>query len=125
MRIDPAPSLQSGLCGVGASHRTPPQLVSRFVDMLLTEGGMFYRNGSGALMLAKVAASRLAAYCEPHMHPWDCLAGLLMVREAGGWTLDYPGGGALMNGGVVAASGPGGAAHLQSLMRQAEVPGVK
>jgi len=124
LRIDPELSLQNGLCGVGASHRTAPHLVSRFVDALLSEGGMFFRNGSGALMLADVAAGRLAAYCEPHMHPWDCLAGLLMVREAGGWTFDYPNGGALIDGGVVAASGPGGRAHLLSLMRHAEFPGV-
>jgi myo-inositol-1(or 4)-monophosphatase len=124
LRIDPELSLQNGLCGVGASHRTPPQLVSLFVDHLLSEGGMFFRNGSGALMLANVAAGRLAGYCEPHMHPWDCLAGLLLVREAGGWTLDYPQGGALLDGGVVAASGPGGAEHLKNLMRRAEFPDV-
>ncbi len=56
-------------------------------------GGVFFRNGSGALMLAYVAAGRLAGYVEPHMHAWDCLGGLLMIREAGGRTAPFPGGG--------------------------------
>jgi hypothetical protein len=41
-------------------------------------------------MLAYVAAGRLVGYFEPHMHAWDCLAGLLMVEEAGGRTGPYP-----------------------------------
>jgi myo-inositol-1(or 4)-monophosphatase len=53
---------------------------------LLASGGMFYRNGSGALMLAHVACGRLIAYYEPAMNSWDCLAGLCLIREAGGWT---------------------------------------
>ena len=41
-------------------------------------------------MLACVAAGRLAGYVEPAMNPWDSLAGLLMIREAGGVTHPYP-----------------------------------
>ena len=121
--IDPALDLKKGICAVGANHRTPPEYASRFIQALLIDGGMFFRNGSGALMLANVAAGRLAAYYEPHMNAWDCLAGLLLVREAGGWVLDYPGTGTLAQGGAVAASGPGGAEALRRLMRQSDVPG--
>jgi myo-inositol-1(or 4)-monophosphatase len=46
--------------------------------------------GAGALMLAHVAAGRYDGYCEPHMHPWDALAGLALIREAGGTSLCYP-----------------------------------
>ena len=35
-------------------------------------------------MLAYVASGRLLGYVEQHMNAWDCAAGLLMVREAGG-----------------------------------------
>jgi myo-inositol-1(or 4)-monophosphatase len=116
LRLDSTLTLVSGLTGIGASHRAPPEPVGRLVATLLAEGGMFFRHGSGALMLAYVAAGRLAAYWEPHMHPWDCLAGLLLVREAGGWTLDYPGDGQLASGGAVAAAGPGAAADLRALL---------
>jgi myo-inositol-1(or 4)-monophosphatase len=46
--------------------------------------------GAGALMLAHVAAGRYDGYSEAHMHPWDALAGLLLVKEAGGAQLRYP-----------------------------------
>src|SRR3546814_14570847 len=68
----------------GFSHRSRPEDVVPFIDALLRDGGMFMRNGSGALMLAYVAVGRLVGYFEPHINSWDCLAGLLLVREAGG-----------------------------------------
>ena len=47
------------------------------------------RVGSGALGLADVAAGRSEAYCELHINAWDCAAGILLVREAGGHTNDF------------------------------------
>ena len=51
---------------------------------LLGQGGIFFRNASGALMLAYVASGRLIGYVEEHMNAWDCIAGMLLVEEAGG-----------------------------------------
>lgn len=34
--------------------------------------------------MAYVAAGRLLGYVEEHMNAWDCLAGQLLVSEAGG-----------------------------------------
>jgi len=99
--------LTNSLTGIGASHRTTPAHVAEAIRRLMGAGGMFYRNGSGALMLAAVAAGRLGGYYEPHMHPWDCLAGLLMVREAGGRTHPFPAGAALEQGGRVLGAAPG------------------
>jgi myo-inositol-1(or 4)-monophosphatase len=65
------------------------------------------RAGSGALGLAYVAAGRTHGYCELHINSWDTLAGLLMVREAGGWTNDYLAGEALQRGNAVLACAPG------------------
>ena len=107
------PAARSPICGcsnaatgVGASHRTDPDWIGRVTEDLGRQGGVFFRNGSGALMLAYVAAGRLAGYIEPHMHAWDCLAGLLMIREAGGRTAPFPGGRRLMRGGRVIAAAP-------------------
>lgn len=83
LRVDPAQGLAGRLTAIDGSHRADPGQVGAVVSALMRAGGMFYRNGSGALMLADVAAGRLAAYYEPHMH-WDCLGGMLMVAEAGG-----------------------------------------
>jgi myo-inositol-1(or 4)-monophosphatase len=79
-----AASLTEGSVGTGSSNRRPLSNVVELISLLSAEGGVFFRNASGALMLAYVAAGRLLGYCEEHMHPWDCLAGLLMIEEAGG-----------------------------------------
>jgi myo-inositol-1(or 4)-monophosphatase len=50
------------------------------------------------------------------MHPWDALAGLLLVEEAGGRTLPYPGADGLAGGGAVIASAPGLYDALERLM---------
>ncbi|MEM1315427.1 MAG: inositol monophosphatase family protein [Pseudomonadota bacterium] len=43
------------------------------------------RNGAAALDLAYVAGGRLDGFWERGLKPWDMAAGLLMVREAGGF----------------------------------------
>ena len=73
---------------------------------LIMSGAEVKDHGAGALMLAHVAAGRFDAYLEPHMHPWDASAGLLMVQEAGGRVLPYPGARGLRMGGAVIASAP-------------------
>lgn len=50
------------------------------------------RLGSAALDLAYVAAGRLDGFWEKNLKPYDMLAGMLMVREAGGAATDYHGG---------------------------------
>ena len=73
--------------------------------------------GAGALMLAHVAAGRYDGYLEAHMHPWDALAGLLLVEAAGGRTRAYPGPAGLAAGGAVIASAPGIYDALERAMR--------
>jgi myo-inositol-1(or 4)-monophosphatase len=73
---------------------------------LIDAGTEVKDHGAGALMLAHVAVGRFDAYLEPHMHPWDASAGLLLVKEAGGCVLDYPGKNGLRAGGAVLASTP-------------------
>jgi myo-inositol-1(or 4)-monophosphatase len=61
------------------------------------------RFGAAALDLAWVAAGRLDAYWERNISPWDMAAGLLMVREAGGFVSDIDGGDAMLEKGHIAA----------------------
>ena len=46
------------------------------------------RTGSAALDLALVAAGRFDAYWEHNLQPWDMAAGMVIVREAGGFVSD-------------------------------------
>lgn len=77
-------SLGDGSVGVGFSNRRETQNVPGLIKALLDKGGIFYRNASGALMLAYVASGRLIGYVEEHMNAWDCIAGMLLIEEAGG-----------------------------------------
>ncbi len=77
-------SLTDGSIGVGFSNRVSTRGVQNLVAALLDAGGVFHRNASGALSLAYVAAGKLLGYSEEHMNAWDCLAGQLIVAEAGG-----------------------------------------
>lgn len=104
--VDRQTDLTHGLTSIGANFRVPAPLIAATIGKLMAAGGMFVRNGSGALSLAHVACGRLAAYYEPHMHAWDCLAGLLMIREAGGWTGDFAADGDLESGGEVIGCAP-------------------
>jgi myo-inositol-1(or 4)-monophosphatase len=49
------------------------------------------RSGSAALDMAYVAAGRADGYWERGPEPWDYMAGILMIREAGGRVTDYTG----------------------------------
>lgn len=47
------------------------------------------RFGSAALDLAYVACGRYDGFWEPYLKPWDTAAGMLLVKEAGGFVTDY------------------------------------
>ena len=66
-------------------------------------------------MIAYVAAGRLIGYYEAHINAWDCLAGLAMVREVGGWTSDFLAGDGLVQGNAVAVAAPALAGAMQRL----------
>lgn len=64
------------------------------------------RFGSAALDLAWVAAGRFDGFWERHLSRWDVAAGVLLVREAGGFVSDYRGGEKrILEGEIIAASG--------------------
>lgn len=83
-------SVRDGIVCVGYSPRVGPDEILPVMDRLLRRGGMYFRNGSGALTLCYVACGRLLGYVEPHINAWDCLAGIAIVRSAGARTNDYP-----------------------------------
>jgi len=84
MQVASGVALQDGTVAVGYSNRVEADRVVPLVAELITRGAMFHRNASGALSLAYVAAGRLLGYLEEHMNAWDCLAGQLLIAEAGG-----------------------------------------
>lgn len=116
LTLDPGRNIRNAVTGLGANNHVTPAFVAKMVESLLEAGGNFIRNGSGALMLAYVAAGRLVGYYEPYMHAWDCLAGYCLVKEAGGWYHPFPtADGKLTKGSVVLAAAPGGIDDLRRI----------
>jgi len=82
-------SVSEGLVVAGYSPRVRPHVFLPSFQRLLDAGGMFYRDGSGALNLCYVAAGRLIGYFEHHINSWDCLGALAVIEAAGGAHSDF------------------------------------
>jgi myo-inositol-1(or 4)-monophosphatase len=67
---------------------TPDEFLPMF-GRFLKSGGMFCRDGSGALALCYVACGRLLGYIEPHINSWDCLGAIAVIHAAGLKTNDF------------------------------------
>ncbi|CAG9001654.1 MAG: 3'(2'),5'-bisphosphate nucleotidase CysQ [Candidatus Celerinatantimonas neptuna] len=92
----------------GWSTRISSQDYLDAYQAILNSGANIRRSGSGALALAWVAEGRTDGYAELHMNAWDCLAGLLMVQEAGGCIGLFPRTHQeITQGGPVIAAAPG------------------
>jgi len=61
------------------------------------------RTGSAALDLSWVAAGRFDGYWEIGLQPWDLAAGMVILREAGGFVTDLSGGKTVLESGNVLA----------------------
>jgi myo-inositol-1(or 4)-monophosphatase len=77
------------------------------------------RFGAASLDLAWVAAGRLDAYWERNLSPWDMAAGLLMVREAGGFVSDLDGRDDIFGKAEIVAGNETLQRELLALIRQA------
>ena len=86
-----------------AGHRLA---FARTLGLLMPQVAGIRRFGAAALDLAWVAAGRFDGYWELGVHAWDIAAGILLVREAGGFVSDPAGGDPLLSGDVVAANPP-------------------
>lgn len=103
MKVANGIALESGTVSVGYSNRIEAAHVVPVIADLVVRGSLYHRNASGALSLAYVAAGRMLGYLEEHMNAWDCLAGQLMIEEAGGLIEDQDAGEMIRVGGRVVA----------------------
>lgn len=107
IRVASTTSFDTASVELGWSNRVPNGPYVDAIAALLERGANVRRGASGALGLAYVADGRSDGYAELHMNAWDCLAGLLLVAEAGGRVGAFPGVGSLEDGGPVIAAAPG------------------
>ena len=73
--------------------------------VVMNETAGVRRCGAAALDLAWVAAGRFDAFWEHDLHAWDMAAGIVLIREAGGFVSDLRGGDRMLEtGGIVAGN---------------------
>ena len=82
-------SIKDGIVAVGYSTRVTPEDFLPMFERFLRNGGMFCREGSGALSLCYVACGRYLGYIEPHINSWDCLGAIAVIQAAGMKTNDF------------------------------------
>ena len=78
------------------------------------------RCGAAALDLAWTAAGRMDGYWERGLNSWDIAAGILMVKEAGGYVSDLSGKDKMLDSGDVVAGNEFAHKHLLRLLKNAE-----
>lgn len=71
--------------GSGEDHEA---FLKQLASIMAVSSGV-RRNGAAALDLAWVAAGRLDGFWEKGLSLWDIAAGMLLVREAGGFVSDF------------------------------------
>ena len=116
LAVSPVSELEAATVECGWSTRRSTADYIALVARVMEAGCAMRRVGSGALGLADVAAGRSEAYCEMHINAWDCAAGILLVREAGGHTNDFFAGDGLAAGNPVIATNDALCAKLATLI---------
>jgi len=106
IHISRASDLSQAMIAAGISRRTSPDLSLPMIETVVRNGGALRCMGSCVVALAMVAEGTADGYFEAHVQAWDCLAGILIVCEAGGRTNEVPGPIMLARGGPLLASAP-------------------
>ncbi|WP_349295062.1 inositol monophosphatase (plasmid) [Thioclava sp. 'Guangxiensis'] len=115
VRVTRTPDMGTACLEMGWSRRHPLAPYLQAQEAAITAGANIRRSGSGGLALAYVASGRSDGYLEISMNSWDCVAGLLMVREAGGVVAKVPEGLSLLDTRPVLAATPGIAAQMAGI----------
>ena len=107
MRVAARRELADAVLATGIPHLGRGQHGQALIDLrnIMGEVSGIRRFGAAALDLAYVAAGRVDGFWEDDLKPWDMAAGMLMVREAGGYLSDRSGGQDMLeNGSIIAGN---------------------
>lgn len=104
LRVAARSDISDALMGTGVPHLGKAAAHPKFkaeLSAVMARVHNIRRMGAAALDLAFVAAGRLDGFWERSLQPWDIAAGIVLVREAGGFVSDADGGDAMLDKGSV------------------------
>jgi myo-inositol-1(or 4)-monophosphatase len=121
LRVSGRKDMKEALFATGIPFAGVPRKAefSQILARLMPQVAGVRRFGSAALDLAWTAAGRYDGYWELGIKKWDIAAGLILVREAGGFATDPEGGDPYAEGNVVA-----GNPNLQQKLREVVQEGI-
>ena len=105
LRVAARTKLSDAVIGTGTPHLGRGHHGQYLIELrhVMAETAGVRRLGSAALDLAYVAAGRLDGFWEEPLHAWDVAAGLVLIREAGGFASDKAGGQEIFDRGAIVA----------------------
>jgi myo-inositol-1(or 4)-monophosphatase len=120
--LDPARALIGTGFPFGETAETE-RYARQFIPIAAATAGI-RRVGSAAIDLAWLAAGRFDAFWELHLSPWDIAAGVLLVREAGGFVTGIDGVTASIETSPLVAGNPNMHAWMLGVLRAADNAGA-
>jgi len=106
LRVSSRRNLEESLFATGipfAGREGHKPFLTQLENVMAVSAGV-RRYGSAALDLAYVAAGRYEGFWEQGINAWDMAAGIILVREAGGYVTDFDGKNNMMENGSIIAS---------------------
>lgn len=125
LRVSARTDLADCIVGCGIpflGHGNHPEFLREMATVMAKVAGL-RRMGSAALDLAYVAAGRFDGYWERNVSSYDVAAGLILVREAGGFLSDAEGGEQMLAKGSVVAGNETVQRELLRIVRAASKAG--
>ena len=94
LRVGARKALSDAVIATGTPHLGRGNHGKYLIELrhVMGETAGIRRFGAAALDLAYVAAGRFDGFWERDLSAWDIAAGILLIREAGGWVTDADGG---------------------------------
>ena len=122
LRVSPRRDMSDALIACGVPHLGKAQHHPRFkaeLAAVMAKASNVRRLGAASLDLALTAAGRFDAYWERDLQPWDIAAGIVLLREAGGFICDLEGGQAMLETGSLCAGNEPIQRALMTILRGA------
>ena len=121
IRVAARRDLTQAVVATGIPHMGRPEHARASWELaaMMPQVAGIRRSGSAALDMAYVAAGRYDAYWEWDLNPWDLAAGIILVREAGGFVSDMNGGSEVLSKGSVLASNENLTRPVQTILKKA------
>jgi myo-inositol-1(or 4)-monophosphatase len=126
LRVAARTELSTSVIGTGIPHSGRPKhdLFLEQLRAVMAASAGVRRMGAASLDMAWTAAGRLDGFWERNLRPWDLAAGIVILREAGGYVSDAEGKDGILAKGNIVAGNEAIHRHLLKLLKTARAEGT-